>query len=154
VTVISLDSGEVITFSKSECDFMYRDSLFRRASLIVISAELLLSPSNRETIHKTISTLLQKRVDSQPLDKPNAGSIFKNPNGNSAGKLIDFAGLKGVNVGQAQISPKHANFIVNLGGATAKDVLSLIKKIQMDVMAKYGVTLTLELVVLSDSNEA
>ena len=83
VEAIDLNAGLVLTFSNSECNFRYRDSVFRRNPLIVTSAELLLSNGDKEKIQKKINDILKKRIDSQPLDKPNAGSIFKNPDGYS-----------------------------------------------------------------------
>ncbi len=150
VEAFNIDSGSLMTLSNGECNFKYRDSVFRQDSLIITSAELLLSNGDKENIQKTISDLLKKRADSQPLDKPNAGSIFKNPDGYSAAKLIDSAGLKGARIGQAQISDRHANFIVNLGNATAKDVITLVNLIQSEIKSRYGVSLNLELVMLSD----
>jgi len=150
VNAIDLDSGLLISFSNNECKFKYRDSIFRRKSLIVTSAEIVLKSGDKESIQKTIKDLLKIRADTQPLDKPNAGSIFKNPKSFSAGKLIDQAKLKGFKNGQAEISEKHGNFIVNHGGAKAEDVLFLIKKIQSIISENYGVELELELVVLSD----
>jgi UDP-N-acetylmuramate dehydrogenase len=150
VNVINLNSGSLMTFSKEECKFHYRGSIFQGSSLFIISAELNLSSGIAIDMRKKISELLEKRRESQPLDKPNAGSIFKNPEGYSAAKLIDSAGLKGVRVGEAQVSDKHANFIVNLGNATAKDVLTLVKLIQTEIKIKYGISLIPELQIISE----
>ena len=93
---------------------------------------------------KTRRELLLKRNQSQPLNLPNSGSMFKNPAGTHAAKLIEEAGLKGTRIGNAQISEKHANFIVNLGGATARDVLGLIEAARASVLARTGIRLELE----------
>jgi UDP-N-acetylmuramate dehydrogenase len=91
-----------------------------------------------------IKELLQKRVASQPLDQPNAGSVFRNPPGDHAARLIESCGLKGFTIGGAQVSPKHANFIVNLGNATARDIESMVDHVQATVRAKTGVDLARE----------
>src|SRR5690606_33639879 len=94
--------------------------------------------------------LLAKRKASQPLDRPNAGSIFKNPPGDYAGRLIEASGLKGTRVGQAVVSEKHANFLVNDGGATASEMMGLIERVR-DVVAKdHGVALELEVKLLGE----
>jgi UDP-N-acetylmuramate dehydrogenase len=151
IDAISLDSGSLRTFSNSDCDFQYRDSIFRRNPWLITRAELILSYNDKRNIQKKIDEFIKNRIDSQPLDKPSAGSIFKNPEGYSAARLIDSANLKGVRVGHAQISDKHANFIVNLGNATAKDVIGLIKLIQAEVKAKFSISLIPELVIIEEN---
>ncbi len=148
VSVLDLGSLDLMTLSKEECRFHYRSSVFQEGSLLILSAELNLSSGIAIDMQKKISQLLEKRRESQPLDKPNAGSIFKNPEGYSAAKLIDSVGLKGVRVGDAQVSDKHANFIVNLGNASAKDVLTLVKLIQTEIKVKYGISLIPELQII------
>jgi UDP-N-acetylmuramate dehydrogenase len=97
-----------------------------------------------------IKQLLEKRIASQPLDLPNAGSVFRNPPGDFAARLIEACGLKGEKAGNAQISPKHANFIVNLGGASATDIETLIDRAQARVAEKFGITLQREIRILGE----
>jgi UDP-N-acetylmuramate dehydrogenase len=101
-----------------------------------------------DTIERTVKDYLQYRKETQPLTQPSAGCVFKNPPGESAGRLIESLGLKGARIGDVQVSERHANFMVNLGQARAKDVLALIKKVRAAVKKKAGVTLELELKVV------
>jgi UDP-N-acetylmuramate dehydrogenase len=123
-------SGEVQTLPAAECELRYRHSRFKDTGEIVLAAGFELR--QREEMHKA-AELNRKRRETQPLTMPNAGSMFKNPPGTAAGLLIEQAGLKGHRIGNAQISEKHANFIVNLGGATAGDVRALIELAQAQV---------------------
>lgn len=123
-------SGEVQTLPAGECELRYRHSRFKDTGEIVLAAGLRLR--QREEAAKA-AELNRKRRETQPLTMPNAGSMFKNPPGTAAGHLIEEAGLKGHQIGKAQISEKHANFIVNLGGARAQDVLKLIELAQSKV---------------------
>ena len=107
---------------------------------IVLSGTFLFNKSNSLVIQEKIKVLKDQRKN-QPLDFPNIGSVFKNPEGKFAGKLIQDAGLKGLTIGEAQISEKHANFIVNLGQAKTKDVLALIQKAQQEVKDQFGIDL-------------
>lgn len=111
---------------------------------IIVEATLVLSSGDTEGIRATMEASLTRRKRSQPLGMPNAGSVFVNPEGDSAGRLIEGAGLKGTRVGGAAVSEVHANFIVNDGGATAADVLALVKRIREAVRQTYGVELTPE----------
>ncbi|MGI6119120.1 MAG: UDP-N-acetylmuramate dehydrogenase [Desulfosporosinus sp.] len=147
VTVIWED-GTIKKVEKAVLDFAYRFCSLRGRAW-VLEAELLFSPGNRKEILQNMKEYLTSRVHNQPLDKPSAGSVFKNPQGDSAGRLIEAAGWKGVSIGGAQVSAKHANFIVNTGNAKAKDVLALIEKIQRDVQSKFGITLQTEIVNLT-----
>jgi UDP-N-acetylmuramate dehydrogenase len=106
---------------------------------------LQLKPGVRSDIEKVVKDYLRYRRDTQPLALPSAGCVFKNPPNDSAGRVVEAAGLKGAHVGDAEISGKHANFIVNQGHASAKDVLALIKKVRAQVARKTGVKLELEL---------
>lgn len=135
--------GEVIERSAADLEFGYR-----RAALpagIVVGVWLQLKPGVRSDIEKVVKDYLHYRRDTQPLTLPSAGCVFKNPPNDSAGRLVESAGLKGARVGDAQVSEKHANFIVNRGNASAKDVLALIKKVRGQVARKTGVKLELEL---------
>ncbi|WP_170932772.1 UDP-N-acetylmuramate dehydrogenase [Desulfosporosinus sp. FKB] len=111
----------------------------------IMEATLKFSPGNKETILHSMQENLRQRAINQPLEVPNAGSIFRNPPGDSAGRLIETAGWKGKSVGGALVSTKHANFIVNTGGAKAYDVLALIGEIQEDIQHKYGIALQTEI---------
>ncbi|MBX3350417.1 MAG: UDP-N-acetylmuramate dehydrogenase [Nitrospira sp.] len=140
---IVLTNGEVLDCLAESISFEYR-----RASLpvgIVIGVWLQLRPGVRSDIEKVVKDYLRSRRETQPLTLPSAGCVFKNPANDSAGRVVEAAGLKGISVGDAYVSTKHANFIVNQGRASATDVLALIKKIRAQVARKTGVKLELEL---------
>ena len=107
----------------------------------MLSSRMKLTPGNPEDIRALMLELNTKRKDKQPLSFPSAGSFFKRPEGHFAGKLIEDAGLKGLSVGGAQVSEKHAGFVINTGGATAKDVCGLMELVKKNVFEKFGVTL-------------
>jgi UDP-N-acetylmuramate dehydrogenase len=133
------------------CGFQYRHSRFKELEpgrLVLTGAVLELRPEPVESLKARMDEALAKRRASQPLDQPNAGCVFKNPEGGSAGRLIEEAGLKGRKLGGAMISDKHANFVVNLGGATAQDVLGLMREARQAVKARVGVELKDEILVL------
>ncbi len=142
------EEGSIQELYKSELQFGYRESSLREKAWI-LEAELSFLAGEREKIIEKMREYLTKRSSSQPLDLPNAGSVFRNPPGNSAGRLIESAGWKGKSIGGAQVSPKHANFIVNAGGAKASDILQLISLIQTDIKEKFGVELKPEVQYLS-----
>ena len=131
--------------SSAEMKFSYRHSVLEETDDIVISAEFSLTPADPEGIKARMRELIGKRSASQPLDLPSAGSAFKRPVGGYAAALIEQAGLKGFRVGNAGISEKHAGFAVNLGGATAKDVKSLLETVSDRVFEKSGIRLELEI---------
>ncbi|HZW82611.1 MAG TPA: UDP-N-acetylmuramate dehydrogenase [Candidatus Deferrimicrobium sp.] len=133
--------GEVISISSERCNFGYRQSTFQQGEYIILSANLRLQPGDKAESLVKIKDNLERRKNSQPLDFPNAGSIFRNPPGVPAGKLIEEAGAKGLQVGGALVSEKHANFIVNTGGATAADVLAVINSVQEMVWQKFNILL-------------
>lgn len=136
VTALTPD-GEVREYV-GKCRFCYRSSIFERDDLVVISAEFALKPGDPEEIQKTMRELMNKRSASQPLDLPSAGSTFKRPQGAFAGVLVEEAGLKGKGFGGAQVSEKHAGFVVNTDGATAQDVRNTIEYIQKIVKEQSG----------------
>ena len=147
IKFMTLD-GEVKTYSKSEMVFAYRKTTFPSKGGIVIEAELDLEKGDIADIHREMDKYLSRRGSTQPLTMPNSGSIFKNPAGEKAGRLIESAGLKGFRIGGASVSIKHANFIVNKGGASAEDVIRLIKHIQTVVEEKSGIKLEQEIVII------
>ena len=135
-----LVDGELKKLKSSDLKFAYRESSLR-GNALVLEAEFYFEPGDRDQILTTMKNNLAKRIATQPLDLPNAGSIFRNPPGDSAGRLLEVAGWKGKNRGGAFVSVKHANFIVNAGGATASDVLSLMDAIKEDILGKFGIEL-------------
>lgn len=139
-------SGNLTFVLGSEMEFGYRNSRIRaRRKLVVTAAVLSLIPGKVEQIRETMAAHLRKRRQTQPLGQPCAGSIFKNPPGDYAGRLIEQCGLKGYKVNDAMISPVHANFIVNTGDAHATDVMQLIAIARQRVLEQCGVSLQLEL---------
>ena len=141
-----LKTGQVFGLFGDEQCFDYRKSIYQEhPEYIVLSATLKLKKGKRRQITEQMRTYLDKRRAAQPLELPNAGSTFKRPEGYFAGKLIEDCGLKGLTVGGAQVSTKHAGFIVNIGGATCKDVKCLIEQIKATVLQQTGVELECEI---------
>ena len=143
ITYIDND-GNIKTINGDGADFSYRHSVFEENGYIILSAKLKLKKGNYDDIKSAMTDYNKRRADKQPLNMPSAGSTFKRPEGYFAGKLIQDSGLMGYSVGGAQVSEKHAGFVVNKGGATAKDVLELIEHIKNTVRKKFGVELTPE----------
>ena len=139
-----LEDGKLLELPASEMDFGYRRSRVMRKGGTVLSAEIVLRPGDPEKIADTMRTLDEKRSQKQPLDYPSAGSYFKRPEGHFAGALIEQAGLKGLTVGGAQVSEKHAGFIINRGGATCSDILALQEEVTRRVEEKFSVHLERE----------
>jgi UDP-N-acetylmuramate dehydrogenase len=152
VEVEVLRNGEFQKVKKEQGGFAYRQSGF--AHDIVLSASFRMPKGNKEELRARRRETILKRNITQPLTLPNSGSMFKNPPGNHAAKLIEQAGLKGKRVGNAQISEKHANFIVNLGGAKASDILTLVDIARRTVYQNTGVLLELEVKLIGFPNEA
>jgi len=146
VTALWAD-GTVKKVEKAELEFAYRFCSLRGHAW-VLEVELEFSPGDRRQILEAMKEHLTKRALNQPLEKPSAGSVFRNPPGDSAGRLIEAAGWKGRSIGGAQVSTKHANFIVNTGNAKAMDVLALMEGIQKDVQVKFGISLQSEVAYL------
>ncbi len=140
-----LDARQVLHLDNAAQHFGYRHSVFMEKNYIILSATLQLTKDEPDAIRARMNDYLARRREKQPLEYPSAGSVFKRPEGHFAGKLIEDAGLKGLRVGGAEVSPKHAGFIVNVGGATARDVLELIERIREKVYAMSGVTLECEI---------
>ncbi|MBM7855941.1 UDP-N-acetylmuramate dehydrogenase [Desulfohalotomaculum tongense] len=141
-------SAEILDLTKRQLGFDYRTSILQGSSLVVVEAVFNCHHSDRKIIKEQMDKYMAKRKAVQPQGFPNAGSVFKNPPGDSAGRLIDLAGCKGLRVGKAEVSTVHANWIINLGGATANDVIKLIDIIKEKVKNKTGVALQLEVRVL------
>ena len=141
--------GEIRELSADEVGFEYRSTRLPRG--IVAGAWLRLRWNPKSRMDAVVKDALLRRKATQPLALPNAGCVFKNPGGDPAGLLIEAAGLKGAQVGDAQVSPLHANFIVNRGRATARDVLSLIRKVGQTVEQQAGVTLQLEVRIVGQA---
>ena len=131
-------SGEVKTLSRDQMDFSYRHSCLEGREAVVVSAVFELIPGSSDEIRSKMKDFQQRRMASQPLDLPSAGSAFKRPSGGYAAALIDQAGLKGYRIGGAAISEKHAGFAVNLGGATAADVKALLTQVSETVYNSTG----------------
>ena len=136
--------GTVREVPATEADWSYRHSMMSDKGLIVLAATLQLAPGNPEEIRAKMEDLAQRRSSKQPLEMASAGSTFKRPEGYFAGKLIQDAGMQGHSVGDAQVSTKHAGFVVNTGTATAADVLQVIRDVQAAVKEQFGVTLETE----------
>lgn len=136
------EAGDVVTLPVEECALTYRHSLFTdHPEWLILETEFALTPGDPAAIKAKMDELAQKRRSKQPLDLPSAGSTFKRPEGHFAAALIEQCGLKGVGVGGAQVSEKHAGFVVNRGGATADDVLRLMELIQNTVLRETGIAL-------------
>lgn len=133
--------GETGSFEGDELDLSYRHSVYSKSDKTVTALYLKLQKGDKTAIKAKMDELMGKRRDKQPLEYPSAGSTFKRPEGHFAGALIEQCGLKGFTVGGAQVSPKHAGFVVNVGGATANDVLGVIKHCQSVVFENSGVML-------------
>lgn len=147
-SVTFLWDGKIIT--KHDLDFGYRRSFFTGKNAVILSAELELAAADYAEIKAKMEDLRQRRAEKQPLSVPSAGSTFKRPEGYFAGKLIEDAGLKGFKIGGAKVSEKHSGFVVNDGGASAQDVVMLIKHIQNTVFDKFGVELETEVKFMGD----
>lgn len=144
-TVTFLDENyDIKTYNLEELEYSYRNSILRERNYIVLSAELELTPKTPEEIKHIISDRRERRLQSQPLEFPSAGSVFRNPEGDYAGRLIEEAGLKGEKVGGAMVSTKHANFIINHNNATGEDIKELIEIIEKKIKEKYNINLVLE----------
>ena len=141
-------SGEVHTVANKDHQFTYRSSRFSQTQDVILSCELELRPGSTELLRTQMQELSLRRRSSQPLEWPSGGSVFKRPQGHYAAALIDQCGLKGLSVGGAQVSEKHAGFIINKGGATQADVLELVDQVRQRVLKDTGVELELELKVL------
>ncbi len=139
---------EVLCLTPQESEYGYRSSIYLKRGYIVLEAVFSLTPGDKAAIREAMAVFAKKRNDKQPLEYPSCGSVFKRPEGHFAGALIEQSGLKGYTVGGASVSEKHAGFIVNKGGATAKDVCAVIAHIQKTVKENFGVDLECEVRML------
>ena len=146
--VTALYPDGVRTLTADEMGFSYRHSVFSSGEGIVLGAKLKLEPGDPNAIKAKMDELMARRKESQPLEFPSAGSTFKRPPGHYAGPLIESCGLKGARIGGAEVSCKHAGFVVNAGGATCADVLALMEKVQKTVFDTYGVLLEPEVKIV------
>ena len=145
--------NELKKVPKKDINFSYRKSSFDKND-ILLSAEFNLKKAEKNLIKENFSKAQIGRTSSQPLDKRSAGSLFKNPRNNSAGKLLDDAGLKGFSIGGAKISEKHANFFINDGNASSSEMLQLIKKAHKEVKKQFDIDLSLEVKLIGfDADE-
>ena len=149
VTVLTPEGG-VLTLQADELHMGYRTSVIKEAGYIVLEAVISLEKGDQEEIRSRMQELAGMRTSKQPLSYPSAGSTFKRPEGYFAGKLIMDSGLRGYRVGGAQVSEKHCGFVINAGGATASDVMELIRQIQAKVKEQFGVQLEPEIQFLGE----
>ena len=139
-----------ISIENQEHQFEYRNSIFSRINGIILESVLELSQGNIEEISAQMKENMKSRIEKQPVDKPSAGSTFKRGNGYITAQLIDECGLKGYKIGGAEVSTKHAGFVVNTGNATSKDILSLIQYIQEKVYEKFNVKIEPEVQIIGE----
>lgn len=149
VTVMDAD-GNIFTIPAEKLELGYRTSIIKKAGYIVLEAKIRLEEGNQEAIRERMKELTIQRTTKQPLEFPSAGSTFKRPEGYFAGKLVMDSGLRGYQVGGARVSEKHCGFVINAGGATAKDVRTLMENVRDIVYKKYGVTLEPEVKFLGE----
>lgn len=144
VSVLTPDL-KIKTLYNKDMNFHYRTSFFKQnPGYVILDATIILKKGDKEFIQSVVEDRKQRRVMSQPLNFPSAGSVFRNPEGNYAGKLIEDIGYKGHELGGAKVSEKHANFIINYGSATGHDIVALIDEITKKVKEKYDIELVLE----------
>ena len=145
-TYLSLDDMTVHTIPLTAHEYGYRESVYRHNNWLVLSAVLELQKGEYDKINTAMNDYMSRRVDKQPLEYPSAGSVFKRYPGRYTGQMIEECGLKGYSIGGAQVSEKHAGFIVNKGGATSADVLALIEHIKNEVYKKFDCRIECEVI--------
>lgn len=150
ITYIIDENLEIKTIKKEDAKFTYRKSIFQEKNWIILGGKVKLEKGNQEEIRNKMQKFLEQRRENQPLEFPSAGSVFKRGDNYISAKLIDECGLKGYQIGGAEVSKKHAGFIVNTGNATAEDVLKLIEFIKQKVQEKYKVELKTEVKILGE----
>ncbi len=137
-------AGVVRTLTRDDCLFGYRSSRFRSYAGVVLGATLALETGDLREVRARLERFASSRKANQPTELPSCGSVFLKPAGDFAGRLIEAAGLKGLRVGGVEVSRKHANFFVNVGGATAADVLTLVERVEQEILQRFGVGLERE----------
>lgn len=143
-------NGNVVVVEGDDHQFSYRMSVIQKEGLIVLESVIHLVKANPEDIKAKMEEFQSKRTEKQPLEMPSGGSVFKRPEGYFVGKLVEDCGLRGYTIGEAQISLKHCGFIVNLGNASAENVIDLIEHIKTTVSAQHGVTLETEIRIVGE----
>ncbi len=152
--VYAMDAdGNRVTLSNAECNFSYRNSIFMHKELYITGALFEFDVKDSDALVENAKALMSKRTEKQPLEYPSCGSTFKRPEGYFAGALIEEAGLKGKSIGGACVSEKHAGFVINCGGATTNDVLSLMRYIRQTVEKQSKVTLEAEIRLIGKDGE-
>ena len=149
VEVVTRD-GQLKTYAGADCDFSYRHSRFQEGDEVILGVTFDLAPGDQSAIDAKVAELTHLRQSKQPLEYPSCGSVFKRPEGYFAGKLIQDAGLQGYQVGGAQVSTKHAGFIVNVDHATATDYLAVIEQVRLVVWARTGVFMEPEVRIIGE----
>lgn len=144
------EDGTIEQLDNQQLQFSYRTSILQKRKGIVLEASFRLQQGDAKEISQRIAAYRERRLTTQPYTQPCAGSVFRNPEGDHAGRLIESLGLKGMQIGNAMISPVHSNFIVNLGNAKATDVLQLIEFVQKEVKDHYGIDLETEVLVMGE----
>lgn len=150
VELFDIKNGKIYKAGVDEMDYGYRYSILYAKNDVVLGINMKLSHGNPDEIKAKMDELMQRRNSKQPVNYPSAGSFFKRPEGYFAGKLIEDAGLKGFRVGDAQVSMLHAGFVINLGKATATDIINLMHVVQARVMSEFGVKLEPEIRIIGD----
>jgi len=146
-TYYDVNTGEISALFGDDHKFGYRDSVYKRdINKIILSAEFELKKGDSNVIRSEMEDYMERRRSKQPLEFPSAGSVFKRPEGYFVGQIVEESGLKGKTIGGAKVSEKHAGFIVNVGGATAKDVLELVEFIKDVIRSRYSVELVCEII--------
>jgi len=150
VTTVRLADGALVVRDNAQCGFVYRGSEIRADREIVVESYLELEPRPRAEMDATVAALRKRRDEREPHRVSNSGSTFKNPPGDFAGRLIEAAGLKGTRIGDAEVSPVHANWLVNVGTARAADLVALIERVRGKIREVHGVDLELEVKVIGE----
>ena len=149
-TYLDLDTLTVHTITNEEHEYGYRESVYKHTNRVILSATFKLNAGERDEISERMSDYMNRRVTKQPLEFPSAGSVFKRYPGRFTGQMIEEAGLKGTTIGGAQISEKHAGFIINIGGATASDVMALVQYIKDKILEIFGCELECEMIYVKN----
>lgn len=150
VDIVSKDGSEVRRVKGEDMDFSYRHSILEESGDVAVSVKLKMPKGDKEAIAAKMQELMKRRNEKQPVQYPSAGSFFKRPPGYFAGKLVQDAGLKGLTVGGAQVSELHSGFVINIGGATATDIIDLMHLVQNTVYDQFGVKLEPEVRIIGE----